>query len=814
MWGDDTRNTSLSLMMEENDHSSNMMMVNKSPSNSRRRLGGGIGSQSSFSGGSTNVALAFTNGTRQMFSAEPARMDSGGRHRREQLLNSVQKSAFSRSERMKSSHLSESESDEEEDEEDDDDEGHEGEWRESYLSSHFAEESIGSDLSDLSEWDEDHVGSSAASVELLEDEDVLPEREKRQPLPIPNTNNRSSQAASMRKPHQASSSVTVTASEHNNNNSNSRRLHPSPAPPSSAGGSSSHHQQQPPSSQVNSSGSGNVRKNRPQSPLSPSRLQRRQDESRPSYATSDRPTSKANTPRSASAKSTPNHHQQQQQPQKELTPRFAPLPPPPSTPISSLTSKPPSVSIPTPQSTHKRSSTSTAASTSMSMTDGWRVTAVEKGDRIGRGSFGNVYKGKDLITGRPIAIKEIVLPKDFTKDYEKQLMFMEREVRVMRKVQHPNTVLYLGANREDNALQIYMEFLGGGTIRERLRQKWFFSDALARFYTTQLLDGLGYLQKHKIIHRDLKGDNLFLAGDFPVSSPLYAQYVELLQSDPDLESHAVVKVGDFGTSKELISTLTTDSVAGTPNFMAPEVISCIGHSYQADIWSVGCCVLEMLTGMPPFAKLDNHMAVMFAVMKGKFLDQLPPPGESGALVVPKHILANAELHQSDAPPPPSCFPPISDAARDFMGKCTAVKAAERWTVEQLKQHYWITGGDGPRSPISPAASAGVSAASSPMSTNLAGASVGSGSRRGGSPKAENSSGHVSPWKGSQTGADVSGRQPQPPPHHAGSSSLGASTSSAGILAPSPKFSASLVKKRNASLTRLDEEGVDGEPGNH
>ena len=203
----------------------------------------------------------------------------------------------------------------------------------------------------------------------------------------------------------------------------------------------------------------------------------------------------------------------------------------------------------------------------------------------------------------------------------------------MQKLDHPNTVRYLGAKRQGDCLNIFMEYVDGGTVASMLRTKGPFDEGTVRRYTHQLLQGLEYLHSKKIAHRDLKGDNLFL------------------------DSKDNLKVGDFGTSKELQTMRVTDSVAGTPNFMAPEVIACSGHSFQADIWSVGCCVIQMLTGKPPFSNLDNHMAVMFAVMKGQIEQQIPKN--------------------------------ISPEMRDFISLCTQKDPNERATTKRLLEHCWI-----------------------------------------------------------------------------------------------------------------------------
>jgi serine/threonine protein kinase len=258
---------------------------------------------------------------------------------------------------------------------------------------------------------------------------------------------------------------------------------------------------------------------------------------------------------------------------------------------------------------------------------------VVKKERVGRGTFGDVFRGVDTSNGNEVAIKEIVVAQDAGKDLEKQIHTLEREIRVMQKLDHPNTVKYFGARRHCDALHIYMEYVSGGTLASLLRAKGPLSEEEARKLTIQLVKGLAYLHGRNIIHRDLKGDNLFM------------------------DEKGNLKVGDFGTSKELATVKITNSVAGTPNFMAPEVVTCAGHSLAADVWSVGCCVVQMLSGKAPFANVDNHMAVMFAVMKGSIREQIPPN--------------------------------ITPLARSFIVACVKMKPEERLTCEELLKHPWL-----------------------------------------------------------------------------------------------------------------------------
>ncbi|KAL7708506.1 Protein kinase [Lotmaria passim] len=262
-----------------------------------------------------------------------------------------------------------------------------------------------------------------------------------------------------------------------------------------------------------------------------------------------------------------------------------------------------------------------------------RVEHVKLLERVGRGTFGDVYRAEDLDTGNIIAVKEIVVPHDFTKDVEKQLAALESEIRVMRRLHHPHVVTYLGANREGNSLRIFMEYVGGGTVGSMLQREGALSEETTRNYTAQLLEGLEYLHASHILHRDLKGDNLFLT------------------------EQNELKLGDFGQSKELADTLITQSVQGTPSFMSPEMIACSGYSFEADVWSVGCCVIQMLTGKPPFSNLDNQMAVMFAIISSKIDDQIPQN--------------------------------VSEGAKDFIRMCTKTNIKDRWTATQLRQHPWL-----------------------------------------------------------------------------------------------------------------------------
>ena len=222
-----------------------------------------------------------------------------------------------------------------------------------------------------------------------------------------------------------------------------------------------------------------------------------------------------------------------------------------------------------------------------------------RGDLIGEGSFGSVYLALHSVTGELMAVKQVELPnvaKGTEGDKKKNNMItaLKQEIDLLQGLQHPHIVQYLGTSADEDYLNIFLEYVPGGSIAGMLKQYNTFQEPLVRNFTRQILEGLSYLHSRNIIHRDIKGANILV------------------------DNRGMVKISDFGVSKRTSFTGmnaapgTRTSLQGSVFWMAPEVVRQSGQSIKSDIWSVGCLIVEMFTGSRPFPDMTT-LQTLFAV---------------------------------------------------------------------------------------------------------------------------------------------------------------------------------------------------------
>lgn len=277
---------------------------------------------------------------------------------------------------------------------------------------------------------------------------------------------------------------------------------------------------------------------------------------------------------------------------------------------------------------------------------------IGRGQLIGKGSYGRVYLGINLTTGDLLAVKQVEVNQKAAgqdKDKMKEMVAaLDQEIDTMQHLEHPNIVQYLGCERKEFSISIFLEYISGGSVGSCLRKNGKFEESLVRSLTRQTLAGLAYLHNEGVLHRDLKADNILLDVD------------------------GTCKISDFGISKKtdnIYGNDVTNSMQGSVFWMAPEVVRAEGqgakarsegqgYSAKVDIWSLGCVVLEMFAGRRPWSKEEP----IGAIFKLGSLNQAPP--------IPDDV--------SDS---------VSPEAVAFMSECFEIDPGERPTAETLlRQH--------------------------------------------------------------------------------------------------------------------------------
>ncbi|XP_052429257.1 mitogen-activated protein kinase kinase kinase 4 isoform X3 [Carassius gibelio] len=258
----------------------------------------------------------------------------------------------------------------------------------------------------------------------------------------------------------------------------------------------------------------------------------------------------------------------------------------------------------------------------------------QRGNKIGEGQYGKVYTCINVDTGELMAMKEI----RFQPNDHKTIKETADELKIFEGIKHPNLVRYFGVELHREEMYIFMEYCDEGTLEEVSRLG--LQEHVIRLYSKQITTAINVLHEHGIVHRDIKGANIFLT------------------------SSGLIKLGDFGCSVKLKNNAQTmpgevNSTLGTAAYMAPEVITRAkgeGHGRAADIWSLGCVLIEMVTGKRPWHEYEHNFQIMYKVGMG----HKPPIPEK-----------------------------LSTEGKDFLDHCLESEPKRRWTASALLDHPFV-----------------------------------------------------------------------------------------------------------------------------
>ncbi|KAL6217187.1 hypothetical protein ACLB2K_010404 [Fragaria x ananassa] len=254
-----------------------------------------------------------------------------------------------------------------------------------------------------------------------------------------------------------------------------------------------------------------------------------------------------------------------------------------------------------------------------------------RGQLLGRGTFGSVYQGFSE-NGLRFAVKEVSL-LDQGSQGRKCLHQLQQEISLLSRLQHENIIQYYGSYEHESNLYMCMELAPHGSLR-KYYQTCHLSGPRVSVYTKKILLGLKYLHDQNVVHRDIKCSNILV------------------------DANRSVKLADFGLAK-ITKMNDIQSLQGSVFWMAPEVVNANminqGYGLPADIWSLGCTVLETFTGRVPYHNLEWCQA-LFKIGKGE---------------------------------PPKVPDSLPKDAQDFIHKCLQVNPNDRLTAAQLLDHPFV-----------------------------------------------------------------------------------------------------------------------------
>eukprot|EP00898_Chlorokybus_atmophyticus_P007116 jgi/Chlat1/7405/Chrsp6S00594 len=293
---------------------------------------------------------------------------------------------------------------------------------------------------------------------------------------------------------------------------------------------------------------------------------------------------------------------------------------------------------------------------------------------LGKGSYGAVYKARDLRSSELVAVKIINLGEG-----EESLDEIRGEIEMLQQCNHPNIVRYLGSYRGPDYLWIVMEYCGGGSIADIMHVREApLDEAQIAYVCRETLKGLAYLHSIGKVHRDIKCGNILMT------------------------EQGEVKLADFGVAAQLTRTMSKrNTFIGTPHWMAPEVIQESRYDGTVDVWALGISAIEMAEVAPPRSNV-HPMRVIFMISRE------PPPmlqeKEKWSLTfhdfVAQCLVKDSRLRPSSAQllhhklierckATAACLQPQIDALRQAMAEHAARLLQERGTSSSTGQLSWV-----------------------------------------------------------------------------------------------------------------------------
>jgi mitogen-activated protein kinase kinase kinase len=262
------------------------------------------------------------------------------------------------------------------------------------------------------------------------------------------------------------------------------------------------------------------------------------------------------------------------------------------------------------------------------MVQGTSSTGFMRGNLIGVGvwSKARTYLGMEYATGELIVVKEIRFSEDSAqKTAEDGRMRMRRElvdqlIEIVSKLDHPNLIKFHNYSLKNNVYSLLMEYVSGGTLADCTRKYGKFPENMVASFTRQIMQGLVYLHSEGILHRDLTTHKVFMDLDGTCKIG-WSFMMEKSDNVYDINKTADRRMGS-GKLPQIPMFEASTNYHFAVYWMAPEVVRSEGSSYtgKSDVWSIGCIVLELLSGRRPFSKEE----IIGAIFKLGHLSQAPP----------------------------------------------------------------------------------------------------------------------------------------------------------------------------------------------